>query len=152
MTVNELKKLEGRWVLQYSGCPMWRKANTDTITFNYELQHRGEELVLREQVEFRRNGKMKSKRGYEIPNDDSEMMSWKGIGMNKLFRTRSKVLYNQDGILIMWFEKTLHTPESIDVLTRKKHLSAQESEYIFTILNGKDFSPYLDELESVNIL
>ncbi len=152
MTVNDLKNLEGRWVLQYSGCPMWRKANTDTITFNYELQHRGEELVLREQVEFRRNGKMRTKRGYEVPSEDSDLMTWKGIGMNKLFRTRSKVLYNQDGILIMCFEKTLHTPESIDVLTRKKHLSAQESEYVFRILNGKDFSAYLDELESVNIL
>jgi len=152
MRVNELKNLEGRWVLQYSGCPMWRKANTDTITFNYELQHRGEELVIREQVEFRRNGKMKSKRGYEIPSEDSEIMTWKGIGMNKLFRTRSKVLYNQDGILILWFEKTMRTPESIDVLTRKKYLNAQESEYIFTILKGKDFAAYLDELESVNIL
>ncbi|MGB4588742.1 MAG: hypothetical protein WBI17_05835 [Clostridiaceae bacterium] len=152
MTVNELKKLEGRWVLQYSGCPMWRKTNIDTITFNYELQHRGEELVLREQVEFRRNGKMKSKRGYEIPSEDSDLMTWKGIGMNKLFRTHSKVLYNHDGILIMWFEKTMQYPESIDVLTRKKHLSAHESEYIFTILKGKDFSAYLDELESVNIL
>ena len=152
MTVNELKKLEGRWVQQYSGCPMWRKANTDTITFNYELQHRGEELVLREQVEFRRNGKMKTKRGYEIPSEDSDMMTWKGIGINKLFRTHSKVLYNEDGILIMWFEKTMHTPESIDILTRKKHLTAQESEYIFTILKEKNFIANLDELESVNIL
>ena len=122
MTVNELKKLEGRWILQYSGCPMWKKANTDTITFNYELQHRGEELVLKEQVEFRRNGKMKAKRGYEIPSEDSDLMTWRGIGLNKLFRTRSKVIYNEDGILIMWFEKTMHTPESIDILTRKKYL------------------------------
>lgn len=152
MTVNELKKLEGRWILQYSGCPMWKKANTDTITFNYELQHRGEELVLKEQVEFRRNGKMKTKRGYEIPSEDSDLMTWKGIGMNKLFRTRSKVLYNDDGILIMWFEKTIHTPESIDILTRKKYLSAHESEYIFTILKEKNFVANLDELESVNIL
>jgi hypothetical protein len=152
MTVNDLKKLEGRWVLQYSGCPMWRKANTDTITFNYELQHRGEELVLKEQVEFRRNGKMKTKRGYEIPSEDSDLMTWKGIGMNKLFRTRSKVLYNDAGILIMWFEKTIHTPESIDILTRKKYLSAQESEYIFTILKEKKLVANLDELESVNIL
>lgn len=152
MTVNELKKLEGRWILQYSGCPMWKKANTDTITFNYELQHRGEELVLKEQVEFRRNGKMKTKRGYEIPSEDSDLMTWRGIGLNKLFRTRSKVLYNEDGILIMWFEKTMHTPESIDILTRKKYLNAQESEYIFTILKEKDLVVNLDELESVNIL
>ena len=52
----------------------------------------------------------------------------------------------------MWFEKTMHTPESIDILTRKKHLTAQESEYIFTILKEKNFIANLDELESVNIL
>ena len=95
---------------------------------------------------------MKTKRGYEIPSEDSDLMTWRGIGLNKLFRTRSKVLYNEDGILIMWFEKTMHTPESIDILTRKKYLNAQESEYIFTILKEKDLVVNLDELESVNIL
>ena len=78
MTDKELKKLEGRWFLQYSGCPMWKKTNIDTISFNYELKHMGEELVLKEQLEFRRNGKMRMKRGYEISSDDSETLTWKG--------------------------------------------------------------------------
>lgn len=153
MNDRELKKLEGRWFLQYSGCPLWQKGNIDTISFNYELMHKGENLVLKEKVEFRKNGKMKIKRGFEIPMEGSNVLNWKGIGMNKFFRNQSKVLYNKEGILIMWFEKTISTPESIDVLTRKKHLSAEESVYIFSILeNLKETSGYVGELESVNIL
>ncbi|NCC78762.1 MAG: hypothetical protein EOM07_04080 [Clostridia bacterium] len=153
MNDRELKKLEGRWFLQYSGCPLWQKGSIDTISFNYELMHKGENLVLKEKVEFRKNGKMKIKRGFEIPMEDSNVLNWKGIGMNKFFRNQSKVLYNKEGILIMWFEKTISTPESIDVLTRKKHLSAEESAYIFSILeNLKETSGYIGELESVNIL
>lgn len=153
MNDRELKKLEGRWFLQYSGCPLWQKGSIDTISFNYELMHKGENLVLKEKVEFRKNGKMKTKRGFEIPMEDSNVLNWKGIGMNKFFRNQSKVLYNKEGILIMWFEKTISTPESIDVLTRKKHLSAEESAYIFSILeNLKETSGYIGELESVNIL
>ncbi|MBO1265728.1 hypothetical protein J3A84_11875 [Proteiniclasticum sp. SCR006] len=153
MNDRELKKLEGRWFLQYSGCPLWQKGSIDTISFNYELMHKGENLVLKEKVEFRKNGKMKIKRGFEIPMEGSNVLNWKGIGMNKFFRNQSKVLYNKEGILIMWFEKTISTPESIDVLTRKKHLSAEESVYIFSILeNLKETSGYVGELESVNIL
>lgn len=153
MNDRELKKLEGRWFLQYSGCPLWQKGSIDTISFNYELMHKSENLVLKEKVEFRKNGKMKIKRGFEIPMEDSNVLNWKGIGMNKFFRNQSKVLYNKEGILIMWFEKTISTPESIDVLTRKKHLSAEESTYIFSILeNLKETSGYIGELESVNIL
>ncbi len=153
MNDRELKKLEGRWFLQYSGCPLWQKGSIDTISFDYELTHKGEHLVLKEKVEFRKNGKMKIKRGFEIPTENSDILNWKGIGMNKFFRNKSKVLYNKEGILIMWFEKTMSTPESIDVLTRKKRLSADESAYIFNILDDfGDLSKYIEALESVNIL
>lgn len=153
MNDRELKMMEGRWFLQYSGCPLWQKGSIDTISFNYELMHKGEDLVLKEKVEFRKNGKMKIKRGFEIPAEQTDVLHWKGIGMNKFFRNQSKVLYNKEGILIMWFEKTISTPESIDVLTRKKHLSADESAYIFHILeNLEETSKYIGELESVNIL
>lgn len=152
MTDKELKKLEGRWFLQYSGCPMWKKTNIDTISFNYELKHMGEELVLKEQLEFRRNGKMRMKRGYEISSDDSETLTWKGKGLDKNFRTHSKVLYNEEGLLIMWFDTTKHCAESIDVLTRKKFLNAQESEYIFSVLKRPETNNFTNDLESVNIL
>ena len=93
------------------------------------------------------------KKGFEVPVDEGTSFRWQGAGMNKLFRNSSKVLYNDDGILIIWFEKTVSIPESIDVLTKKKHLTAQESGYIFqlleTIENARRFIP---QLESVNIL
>lgn len=153
MRDKQMQKMEGRWYLQYSGCPMWKKGSIDTISFDYELMHKGEDLVLKEQVEYRKNGKMKMKKGFEVPVDEGTSFRWQGAGMNKLFRNSSKVLYNDDGILIIWFEKTVSIPESIDVLTKKKHLTAQESGYIFqlleTIENARRFIP---QLESVNIL
>lgn len=153
MNDRQLKNIEGRWFLQYSGCPLWQKGNVDTISFNYELEHKGEELVLRENIEFRKNGKMKMKRGFEIPSEDSEIFNWKGIGMNKFFRNKSKILYHEENLLVMWFEKTVSTPESIDVLTRKKIQSAKESMAIFKILESiPEVKSHLNALESVNIL
>ncbi|HBT18794.1 MAG TPA: hypothetical protein DEA52_01915 [Clostridiaceae bacterium] len=152
MKDRELKKMEGRWFLQYSGCPLWKKGSIDTISFDFEVMHKGEELVLKEQVEYRRNGKMKIKRGFEYPEEETGSFRWKGIGMNRLFRNRSKVLYNEEGILIMWFERTVSTPESIDILTRKKSLSAEESTYIFKIIENLDTAKdFLPTLESVNV-
>ncbi len=153
MNDRQLKSIEGRWFLQYSGCPLWQKGNVDTISFNYELEHKGEELVLRESIEFRKNGKMKMKRGFEIPAGDSDVFNWKGIGMNKFFRNKSKVLYHEENLLVMWFEKTRSTPDSIDVLTRKKNYNAKESMNLFKILEGvPEVKPYLSQLEAVNIL
>ena len=155
LLVNDrrLKSIEGRWFLQYSGCPLWLRGNVDTISFNYDLEHKGEELVLKERIEFRKNGKMKMKRGFEIPSDETEFFNWKGIGMNKFFRNRSKILHHEENLLVMWFEKTVSTPESIDVLTRKKTFNAKESMEIFSILEGiPEVKPYLSLIESVNIL
>lgn len=153
MNDRELKSIEGRWFLQYSGCPLWRKGNVDTISFNYELEHKGEELVLKESIEFRQNGKMKMKRGFEIPSEESEFFTWKGKGFDKFFRNKSKILYHEENLLVIWFEKTVSTPESVDVLTRRKNQTAKESMGIFKILEKiPEARPHLEELESVNIL
>jgi hypothetical protein len=153
VTDRELKSIEGRWFLQYSGCPLWLRGNVDTISFNYELEHKGEELVLKERIEFRKNGKMKMKRGFEIPSDDSEFLQWKGIGMNKFFRNKSKILHYEEALLVMWFEKTVSTPESIDVLTRQKNLNANESIGIIKKLEEiPNVNKHLSQIESVNIL
>ncbi len=153
MTDRELKSLEGRWFLQYSGCPLWLRENVDMISFNYELEHKGEELVLKERIEYRKNGKMKMKRGFEIPSEDSKFFQWKGIGMNKFFRNKSKILYNKEDLLVMWFEKTVSTPESIDVLTRQKDFSSKESKEIIKKLEEiPKVKKHLNQIEPVNIL
>lgn len=152
MVDSTLKAMEGRWFLQYTGCPMWKRGNVDAISYNYSLQHRGEELVLKDVVEFRRNGKMRTKSGIDIPESDGKTFHWKGIGMsNRFFRDKSRILILEDDLLVVWFEKTLSTPESIDILTRKRYLNSRESEYIFArIQKEQELAPYLEELEAVN--
>lgn len=152
MVDSTLKAMEGRWFLQYTGCPMWKKGNVDAISYNYTLQHRGEELVLKDVIEFRRNGKMRTKSGIEIPEGDGATFQWKGIGMgNGSFRDKSKVLVMEDDLLVVWYSKTRSTPESIDILTRKRYLNSKESEFIFArILKEQELVPYLEELEAVN--
>lgn len=150
---KKLKDMEGRWFLQYSGCLLWKKGKIDTISFNYHMEHLGEELVLKEQVEYRENGKMRMKRGYEIPLDDTgRVFGWKGIGLHRIFRTRTEVLYQDTDTLILWFDKTLRAPASIDVLTRQKHIDGKRSQEILRLVENHDtLRPYLPLLESVNI-
>ena len=153
MTDKIMKEMEGRWFLQYSGCPMWKSGNIDTISFNYTLEHRGEELVLKDVVEYRKNGRMRVKSGIDIPGDDGRTFQWRGIGVgSKLFRGKSRVLLNEDGILVIWFERTLGSQESIDVLTRKRHLTSKESEYILSILEkSEEYSRFIGNIDAVNI-
>ncbi len=35
MIDREMQKMEGRWFLQYSGCPSWKKGSIDTISFDF---------------------------------------------------------------------------------------------------------------------
>lgn len=147
-----LKAIEGRWYLQYSGSPMWVREGISTVTFDYKLLHKGEMLVLEDKVEYMRDGKMRFRMGYDYPVEDIPLtFRWKGRGLNRFFRNRFEISIFNEKYIVLFFEKTVTSPTSIDVLTRDREVDDLLLDEIFdTIRNNKTVGYFLDKLGKVS--
>lgn len=67
MNYDYMDEISGRWFLQYSGSPFWKRDDINTISFNFKARHEGEELILDDKVEYRKNGKMRFRLGTDYP-------------------------------------------------------------------------------------
>ncbi|MFB0918122.1 MAG: hypothetical protein QMB63_03505 [Clostridiaceae bacterium] len=146
-----LKLIEGRWYLQYSGSPLWSKEDVSKVTFNYKLLHRGETLVLEDKVEYMKNGKMRFRLGYDYPVEDIPMtFKWKGVGVNRFYRNRFEVTILTAEYMVMFFEKTITSPTSIDILTRNKTITEEFKNQIFKdISENQTVKEFLGNIEKV---
>ncbi|GEM_PF-841996 len=146
-----LKLIEGRWYLQYSGSPLWSKEDVSKVTFNYKLIHRGETLVLEDKVEYMKNGKMRFRLGYDYPVEGIPMtFKWKGVGVNRFYRNRFEVTILTPDYMVMFFEKTITSPTSIDILTRNKTITEEFKNQIFKeISENQTVKEFLGSIEKV---
>lgn len=151
MDENLLHLMEGRWHLQYSGCPIWQKEEIDTVTFHYGAIHLGEDLVLEDRVEYIKNGKMRFRLGYDYPVEGiPRTFKWKGKGVNRTFRNHFEVSILKGDFMVLFFEKTLTSPTAIDILTRARIISETQKEEIFqAIRDNSTISDYLADVRLV---
>lgn len=151
MDDNLLLMMEGRWHLQYSGCPLWLKDEINTVTFHYGARHLGEELVLEDRVEYIKNGRMRFRLGIDYPVDGiPRTFKWKGRGVNRTFRNHFEVSLINGSYMVLFFEKTLTSPTSIDILTRARTISEEEKEEIFqAIRDNLTVRDYLQDVRPV---
>ncbi len=148
MDDNLLLMMEGRWHLQFTGCQLWLKDGINTVTFHYGARHIGEELVLEDRVEYIRKGKMRYRLGYDYPVDGiPNTFKWKGKGMNRTFRGHFEVSIINREYMVLFFEKTLTSPTSIDILTRARIISEEKKQEIFQAV--RDNITIRDYLEAV---
>ncbi|PKK40318.1 hypothetical protein ABB02_00427 [Clostridiaceae bacterium JG1575] len=135
MSDEVLLKMEGRWYLQYSGCPLWTRPDVSTVSFYYKVQHKGEVLIVGDRVEYKKKGRMRFRLGYDTPVQGiAATFRWRGKGVNRTFRKHFEVTILKEEYMVLFFEKTLTSPTSIDVVTRKRNLSAGEVQEIFAML------------------
>lgn len=119
-------RMEGRWYLQFSGCPLWTREEVNTVSFNYHVRHLGEDLVLEDRVEYIKSGKMRFRLGYDYPVEGiPRTFRWKGKGINRTFRNHFEVSLINEDCMVLFFQKTLTSPTSIDVLTRQRIITPQ---------------------------
>lgn len=137
--MTELFQLEGKWFIVMSNFPMWLKGDKDSPSFNYAVVKRKNGMFLSDRVSYFQKGKEKEINGFDkvISADNSEFI-WRGRGILKLLKSRWEVLYMdpKNQWAIIYFEKTLFTPEGYDVISRHKSPDAD-----FEAINYK-----LDEL------
>lgn len=144
--------IEGRWYLQYTGSPFWQDDDISLISFNFSVLHKGEDLVLEDKVEYRKNGKMRFRLGYDYPVESFERtFKWKGREINRFFRNRFEITILEQDYMVLFFEKTIISPASIDIVTRSKKIDEDLKNEIFEkIRNNVTISAYLEEVEEVN--
>ncbi len=144
----DLSTLEGKWHIIQTDFPMWLKGNKTAPTFNYGLLDR-KELVLSDRVTFLKNGKEKSIRGFDRPVDaEQTAFIWRGKGFLSLLKSKWNILHldSEHYWAIIYFERTLFTPEGYDVIAREKDLDQSQLESIELKLKALGISGKLKHL------
>ncbi|WMX12926.1 lipocalin family protein [Aureispira sp. CCB-E] len=145
MKIN-LQDLEGRWYINQSNFPMWLKGNKANPTFNYTLQEKKGQKGLLDIVQYQQNGKTKSIKGYDTVLDaNNRKFMWRGKGLLAMLTSKWEILHlaPDQSWAIIYFQKTLFTPNGYDVISRQKKLSLAQEQAIDTQLKQLNISTNL---------
>lgn len=149
---NILHTLVGTWFICATNFPMWLKGNKTHPTFHYSLVAHKERTLL-DEVKYIQNGKSKTITGYDLQDhDDPTVFVWRGKGILSLLKSQWKVaiIDSKGQWAVIWFSKTLFTPEGVDIISRTPTLSPANLQKIKTQM-AKD--PILaSHLESLKTL
>ncbi|MBD2702196.1 hypothetical protein IC229_16205 [Spirosoma sp. BT702] len=119
--------LLGTWFICSTNFPMWLKGDKLNPTFTYSrTDEKADTNVLLDEVKYLKNGKTKTLTGYDYQDtSDSAAFVWRGKGLLSLLRSRWNVaLVDPNGQwAVIWFSKTLFTPEGVDIISRTSRLS-----------------------------
>lgn len=146
----ELQDLEGRWYINQSNFPMWLKGNKINPTFNYTLKEKGGKEGLVDVVKYKQNGKTKSIKGFDnVVDQHNTQFVWRGKGWMAILTSKWSILYispNKEWAII-YFQKTLFTPEGYDVISRTPRLSREQTQAVDTQLQKLGIQANLQHIE-----
>jgi hypothetical protein len=113
---------------------MWLKGDKLDPTFTYSTTKKNASVpVLLDEVNYRKKGKLKTLTGYDCQDkNDSSAFVWRGKGLLGLVRSSWRVaLLDTNGQwAVIWFSKTLFTPEGVDIIARQSNLPPEQIEQI----------------------
>ena len=121
-----LPKLEGKWHIQQTTFPMWLNGNNLSPTLNYTIEQKNGYDVLFDQVKYidKNTKNLKIIEGYDYTNpNDCYSFIWQGKGILSMVGTSQwkLVIFNEElQYGVIWFAKTLFTPEGVDIITTAK--------------------------------
>ena len=118
-----LSQMEGKWYVTRSNFKMWLKKDNRNPSFNYSIVTENGHIGLHDVVAYNKKKKFKKLVGFDKPlNSSNTSFVWRGKGLLSLFKSKWDILYFDDEIMIIHFEKTLFTAEGYDVVSRHKTL------------------------------
>lgn len=148
-----MQALIGSWFVCGTTFPMWLKGTKTNPTFTYTAVERKGQWVLLDQVKYLQKGKAKTLTGYDYPSPaDPAAFEWRGKGLLSLVRSQWSVrLQDPDGQwAVIWFSKTLFTPEGVDIISRQPHLPDVTRHHIKALMANQSplarHLPYLRDL------
>ncbi|QMW00510.1 lipocalin family protein [Spirosoma foliorum] len=133
-----IQALVGTWFICSTSFPMWLKGDKTNPTFTYSItDKKGETNVLLDEVKYQHKGESKTLTGFDYQNPaDSAAFVWRGKGVLSLVRSKWKVvLQDPDGQwAVIWFSKTLFTPEGVDIISRTPQLPEKTLNHIKSLM------------------
>ena len=146
----KLEDLEGKWYVQYTNFPMWLKEENKDPFFKYYIDKKNGKVGLRDTVGYYKDGDFKDIKGFDFPqNPENTKMKWKGSGWLFLARSYWEIKHmgkSKDWMLI-YFSKTMFTPEGYDVVTRKSDLDPETKTDILDYLSEHQLLSTLTKVE-----
>ncbi|KAL8925800.1 MAG: hypothetical protein Q9208_003297 [Pyrenodesmia sp. 3 TL-2023] len=126
--------LTGTWYVNYSTLPMWKDKRNVRITYTALTPSNPTEDSstprLDDLVEYQTltSDKVKTIQGIDTPSGgDTTAWDWRGKGWLKIASSHWEFLDwdntwddGKEEWAVIWFQKTLFTPEGIDILSRRK--------------------------------
>ncbi|GAB4010722.1 hypothetical protein GCM10028808_22440 [Spirosoma migulaei] len=138
---NLIQALVGTWFICSTSFPMWLKGDKTNPTFTYAItDKKGETNVLLDTVKYQQKGELKTLTGFDYQvKADSSAFVWRGKGLLGLVHSKwNVVLQDPDGQwAVIWFSKTLFTPEGVDIISRTPQLSEKTLNHIKSLMADK---------------
>ncbi|MCW3084195.1 MAG: hypothetical protein JWP12_1561 [Bacteroidetes bacterium] len=148
-----LTQIVGTWFIIGTNFPMWLKGDKQSPSFTYTVtQHKGKEVLL-DEVKYLKKGKTKTITGYDRADETKQnAFVWRGKGLLAIAKSNweIKLIDPQGNWVVIWFSKTLFTPEGIDIISRRQQL---DEATLLEIKNKITQDPVLKkQLETLKIL
>ncbi len=130
-----LNILSGTWFIISTNFPMWLDGTKTNPTFNYTITKKNGKTFLIDEVKYIKNKKTKTINGFDYlnPNND-KAFTWQGKGFLAIAKSHweIKLIDEKNEWAVIWFSKTLFTPEGVDIISKNSKLDKSIIEEIKT--------------------
>lgn len=125
--MNYLSLLTGTWLVIASNFPMWLKPANSSPQFHYSPMENGS---ISDRVTYLHKGREKEIAGKD-KTIDNRHFKWRGNGLLAMASSKWSIVLadEKQNWMVIRFEKSIFSPEGIDIVARKK-LSSEEIDAI----------------------
>jgi hypothetical protein len=141
----DARRLEGGWHVLASTFPMWLEGHKAEPNFIYRAREGTAPVELEDTVAYTESGRRETIEGTDTQDAASPThFTWRGKGLLAAFASDWVVIATgpDDRWLVLYFTKTLATPEGVDVIAKVPVLSAEDRQAVTRLLAG---DPFLNE-------
>lgn len=139
----DAKRLSGGWHVLATNFPMWLTGEKTEPVFLYRLTSApGETATLDDTVAYNESGRRGTIEGTDTqdPNMPTHF-TWRGNGLLALFTSDWAIVATgpDDRWMVLYFTKTIATPEGVDVIARSPSLSPEDRAAVERLLARDPF-------------
>lgn len=138
----DARRLEGGWHVLASNFPMWLDGTKTDPTFIYRLLPDSDPAELEDTVAYTESGRRDTIEGTDTQDRSSPAhFTWRGNGLLAAFASDWLVVATgpEDRWIVLYFSKTIATPEGVDVISRSPALSPEDRAAVTRLLAGDPF-------------
>lgn len=138
----DARRLEGGWHVIASNFPMWLEGKKTDPNFIYRVRLGGDEVELDDTVAYTESGRRETIEGTDTQDPASPThFTWRGRGLLAAFASDWVVAATgpEDRWIVLYFTRTLVTPEGVDVIGKTSVLSDEDREAVTRLLTTDPF-------------